>query len=143
MPISRQNQRTFMRRLYAGTGMLKTVTLLKRNNDQQEGVVTAYTLFKVRRSLIVKTREPIFGDMMADHRSTWHIPRSEMYRVGLTDINPADRIVEAPDYSYNPAQVRYWQPESNTTISIKLMETHIDVPCFRVDPPSITNPPAP
>lgn len=108
--------------------MNETVTLLKRGDDQQAGTVTNYLLFDCRRSLITLTQEPLQGDMMANHRTIWHIPRIELDRVGVAHLHPIDRIVDQ--------QNRYWQPESTTEVADKLFENHIDLQCLRVDPPS-------
>ncbi len=138
MPISKSNQRFFTRTLFAG--MLKTVQLLKRGIDQKQGTVVAYTVYQCRRSIISKSGEPIQNDMTSDHRTVWHIPRREMDRIGITDINAADRIVE---HANDPNQVRWWQPESTTSITIKLWELEIDISCLRIDPPfpdQATNP---
>ena len=122
MPLNQRNSRVCHRTLFAG--ILEKVTILKRGDDQREGTVTAYKVFQCRKSLITKTKEPIAGDMLADHRLIWHIPRVELDRVGINYLNPADRIVDGLG--------RIWQPESTTTITIKLFETHIDVHCLRV-----------
>ena len=124
MPIDIYNTRYFHRRLYSGTGMLKTVTLLHRNEDQQEGVVTSYTLFEVRRGLIYKTDEPILHDMSASYRTTFHIPRVSLDCAGVAYINALDRIVELSD----PRSVdRIWQVESTTMETGKLFENHLCV----------------
>jgi hypothetical protein len=131
MPLRKINQRTFYKRLYSG--QLKTITLLKRNVDLQQGTVTTYTMYGVRRSRITKTGETIQADMTSNHRTVWHIPRTEMDRLGLTDINALDRIVEQSIY---PTETRWWQPESTVTIDIKLFEDMITIACVRIDPPN-------
>lgn len=127
MPIDIVNTRTFHRTLYSGLGMLKTVTLLKRNDDQQESVVTAYTLFEVRRSYIYKTDEPIQNDMSASYRTTFHIPRISLEKIGVAYINALDRIQEISDTG---SVLRMWEPESTTTITGKLFENHLCVECL-------------
>ena|ERR1700722_1972830 len=131
MPLSKANQRTMHRKLYAG--MLKTVTLLKRNIDQQQGTVTKFTVYECWRSFIHKTGEPIQNDMTSEHRTVWHIPRTELDRLGLTDINALDRIIET---STSPNQIRWWQAESTTPIDIRLFEDFVVVACLRIDPPT-------
>lgn len=126
MPMNRSNTKTFTRRLFAG--MIETVTILKRNNDQQQGTVTAYTLFNVRNGPKVKTKEPIQRDMSADYRTTFHVPTIELHRVGIHYINAADRFVKKDG--------SYWQPESDTTITVKMLDNEIDIDCVRVDPPA-------
>lgn len=125
MPLNVRNTRTFHRCLYAG--ILESVTLLKRNDNQQQGTVTSYALFQCRRSMIFKMGETLQGDMNSDHRATWHVPRIELDRIGISYLNPLDRIVDNKG--------RYWQPESNMLITIKLFENHVCVDCLRVDPP--------
>ena len=122
MPMNRMNTRTFHRFLYAG--MLETITLLKRNDNQQQGTVTSYIVHQCRRGQIFKTGETLAGDMISDHRTTWHFPRTELDRIGINYLNPADRIVDGKG--------RYWQPESTTEIRIKLFENHLCVDCLRV-----------
>lgn len=129
MPLAKNNQRVFHRCLYAG--QLKTVTVLKRGWDQKEGTVTSYTFFEARRSQITKTGEPIQQEMLSDHRTTWHLPRTEFDRNGITELNPADRIIET---STSPNETRHWQPESGNTITAKLFEDHVCVECVRIDP---------
>lgn len=133
MPLNKSNTRFFYRTLYAG--QLKTITLLRRNIDQQEGIVTAYKLFGCRRGSIHKTGEPIQNDMTAHHSCVWHIPRRELDRLKLTDINSLDRFVEVGHFNDNQ-QKRFWQPEATTPIDIRLFENMINVSCLRVDPPS-------
>ena len=128
MPIGPKNQRTFHKRLYSG--MLETVRLLKRGNDQQQGTVTAYTLFQCRRSIISRTGESIQQDIEVDTRTVWHLPTIELERIGVAFINNLDRIVDNIG--------RYWQPEANVLIQHKLFSTHSHVHCLRVDPPNTT-----
>lgn len=129
MPLNAANTRVFHRTLYAG--QLQTITLLKRNDDQQEGTVTSYLLFDCRRSSISKTGEPIQAGMTSEHRTTWQIPRIELDRQGITHIMPADRFVDmdSPD-----GFLRYWQPESTTEIRDKLFQNQVFVDCLRIDP---------
>jgi hypothetical protein len=124
MPLNEKNTRTFHRTLYGGTGMLQTVTLLKRDDDQRQGNVTAYKLFQVRWSRIFKTGEPILGDMSSSHTRTVHLPRIELDRVGVAHINALDRFVDREGVT--------WQPESTTNITVKLFQNHICVVCLRV-----------
>ncbi len=122
MPLSHRNTHVFHRTLYAG--MLITITLLKRGDDQQEGSVTSYLVFQVRRSRIFKTGEPLLGSMLSDHHAIFHIPRIEMNRIGIDHIMPADRLVDEVG--------RIWQPESTTTIVNQLFENHLSIECLRI-----------
>lgn len=122
MPLNRYNTRTFHRTLYGG-GILETVTLLKRNDDLQQGTVRALKLFECRWGQITRTGETIAGDITSDHRRTIHIPVTELKRVGVAYINAADRFVDQDG--------RTWQPESPTVITVKLLENHVCVDCLR------------
>ena len=122
MPLRHGNTRTFHRTLFGG--FLETITLLKRKDDQQQGTVTSYTLFQCRRGLIIKTGEPLAGDMSSDHRTVWHLPRIELDRIGVPYISAADRIVDS--------QGRVWQPESTTQIEDKLFENQLAIQCLRI-----------
>lgn len=124
--ISPQNTRTFHRTLFAG--MLETVTILKRNDNQQQGTVRTLIAHQCRRSKIAKAGQSIQGDMSTDHNTIWHIPITEMERLGINYFNVLDRIVDGKG--------RYWQPERGQTIESKLFENHTDIFCVRVDPPA-------
>ena len=127
MPLNKANTRTFQRKLYAG--QLQTITLLKRNNDQQEGTVVAHLIFDCRRGIINKTGQPIQKSMTSNHIATWHIPVSELERVGIKYINVLDRIVDEEN--------DYWQPEADTYIDVKLFKNWTNIHCERVNPPNV------
>ena len=126
MPLRANNQRTFHRCLYSG--ILQTIVVLKRNDDQQQGTVRSIKMFQVRQSMQTKTGEAIQGDMSSDVRCSWHIPKIEMDRVGIAYFNVLDRIVDKHN--------RYWQPEAPQTITNKLFEDHYCLDCVRIDPPN-------
>lgn len=129
MPLRAENCRTFTRSLFAG--MLETVTLLKRDNDQRQGTVRSITLFDCRRGKISKTGQTIEDNMSSDNRTVWHIPRRELDRVGVAYLNALDRIVD----KYGD----YWQAESTTNIEVKLFKVEIDLECLAVNPPKRRN----
>jgi hypothetical protein len=81
--------------------------------------------------MIFKTGETIQGDMSADHRTTWHIPRIELDRIGIAYLNAADRIRQ----DFGNEKGSYWMPDAETRISVKLGSVEIDLDCTRVDPP--------
>ena len=141
MPLNQRTTRTFHRTLYATE--LKSIVVLKRNVDQGQGTVTKYNLFQCRRSFISKTGEAIYDDETSQHSCIWHIPRIEMQRVGLTDINSADRIIENTDYAPTTTKQRWWQPESTVGVDIKLFENQLRVQCLRIDPPNVATNPLP
>ena len=128
MPLRRNNQRSFTRKLFAG--QLEKIRFHKRKDDLKQGTVTAYILYGVRRSMVTKTGEPIQGDMVAEHTCVWHIPRRELDRVGIHYINSADYIQQLQD----PEKDWWWQPESDTNIEVKLFGLELDLFCKRVDP---------
>jgi hypothetical protein len=125
MPLRPENCRTFTRRLYAG--ILEKVELLKREDNQRQGIVRSLIIYDCRRGQITKTGETIQGDVSSDHRATWHIPLRELQRVGVAYLNPLDRIVDKNGF--------WWEPEGTTSILQKLMLVEIDIDCLRVDPP--------
>ena len=138
MPLGPNNTRVFHRTLYSNE--LKTIVLLKRGDDQSEGTVTAYKLFECRRSRINKSGEPYQGDMASDHSTRWHIPRTELDRVGVAYINGLDRFVERSDAQQGSPSyglVRYWAPEDGQAIDIALFENYVHVDCLRIDPPAV------
>ena len=125
MPLNRANCRTFHRCLYAG--ILETITLLKRNDDQQQGTVRAIKVYNCRRSPIYKTGQTLQHDMVSNHRIVWHLWAIDLQRVGVNFISPLDRIVDNKG--------RYWQPESTTMITVKLFEQEFHLDCLAVNPP--------
>jgi len=128
MPLNPSNTRVFHRTLYAQ--MLQTIVLLKRGDDQQQGTVTALVLYDCRPKKVYKTGEPLLGDMSANHRLTWQIPRVELERVSVNYINAADRIQQTVR-----GEIRLWQPESTTDLTIQLYENYLNIDCLRCDSP--------
>lgn len=126
MPLRKEMCGTFHRTLFSGWN--QTITLLKRDDDQREGVVRSLMLFDCRKGMETKTTEPIQADMSANHSVIWHIPVVEINRVGVRYFNALDRIVDE--------QNEWWQPEATTEIILKLGRTHFDLVCLRVDPPN-------
>lgn len=134
MVLRKATTRTFQRQLYSAE--LKTVTILKRDDDQREGVVRACKVFDCRRRQIHKTGEALQGDMSSSHRTEWCIPRIELDRVGIHYINSLDRIVESTDDGGMPINPpRVWQPEASTMIDIKLFENQLKIACLLANPP--------
>ena len=138
MVLRKYNVLTANRYLYGA--IAKPVTLLKRNDDQQQGTVRAVQLWDCRRGRIVKTGQTLQGDMSSDHRADWHIPAVQLINAGVNWLNALDRFVEKYDDGMIPLNPwRFWQAESDTNIDVRLFETWIVVSCLRVDP----NPPVP
>ena len=132
MVLRRSSQTTFDRRLYAAID--EKVRLHHRSDDQKEGTVVALLLFHASRSQTVKTGEPIQGEMSSDHRTTWHIPKRELLRVGVHYINATDKIEQIVGEEAG----RFWQPESTTSITVKLFGDFVIMDCLRIDPPNET-----
>ena len=131
--ISPQSTRTFHRTLYAQ--MLQTIRFLRRNPDQQQGTITAYTLSECRQSMSFADGETIQGDMLSNHRCVWHIPAIVLNAVGLTYVQIGDRI----DNTLTGVGIGVpgvWQAESTTELIRKLFSNHYCVSCLRIDPPA-------
>ena len=118
-----------MDQLYDGEGMLQSVRLLKRGDDQRQGEVTAYVLYGCRRSIIRKSGQTLHRDMTSRHATTWHIPMEQLQAFGIKYLNPTDKIVqlEGDEAGWE------WQPESTTEIRLKLLGTHLCCDCLRRD----------
>lgn len=125
MAINKQNHRYFHRTLYAGTG-LQTITLLKRGDNQSQGTVRAVKLFNCRRRQIFKQGQTIARDFTSNQTTTWVIPREQLDANGIADISALDRIVD-------PIDGGTWQPESGTSIQVKLQGLIVNVSCLRTD----------
>lgn len=133
MVLRKYNTRTSYR--YMIGAIAKPIKLLKRNDDQQQGIVRAVIVWDCRRSDITKTGQTLAGDMVSNHRASWLIPVVQLARVGVNYLNPLDRIVEYLDDGRVPLlQPRWWQPEADTNIDGKLFENWYQVFCLRVDP---------
>lgn len=126
MPLNESNSKSTNRTVYGGN--THTVFLYKRGNDQKQGTVVQIRLFRCRRSMMTRTGEPLQDEMTSNHRTVWHIPGSELKRVGVHFLSSADRI-------FWPKKGEWWQPESDTIITAKLFGNEIDVDCLRCDPP--------
>jgi hypothetical protein len=116
------------------------VRLFKRGDDQDQNRVTEYRLFACRRGQVVRTGEGIAGEITSDTTTSWHVPLAELRRHGIEYLSGADRIVE--DHAQGgqggvelpQADWAWWQPLSDTVITEKLLDTHLDVACMRTDP---------
>ncbi len=126
MVLRKSTTRGFYKFLYAGE--LETAKILKRENDLREGVVRTCVVFSCRRRPVLKSGQPIQGEMSSNERAEWMIPAVELARVGINYINVLDRIVDK--------QNRFWQPESGDSIRNRLFENYVSISCQRVDPPS-------
>ena len=133
MVLRKYNTRTSYR--YILGAVTKPITLLKRDDDQRQGVVRAVRIWYCRRGEITKTGQTLQGDMVTEHKTTWHIPQVELVRAGVQYLNALDRIVEYVDDGNVPINPpRTWQPESTTLIEVKLFENWVSIECLRVDP---------
>ena len=124
--------RGFMFHLYGGIGMLQTVTLYKRGDDQLEGTVTTYSLYPVRWSRITKSGQPIQGDMSSSHGRKLHIPREVLDPLGIWYINVCDQFKDEDG--------ALWQPESPQSLTNALIGNHLCIDCLLVEPGTYGNP---
>lgn len=123
--LRRKNSRNAHR--WVTGGRQESVQLLKRDDDQRQGTVTRHVLFQCRwKARMSKTGELIYKDVLVQNDRVLYVPIVELNRVGVAYINPADRFIDI--------QGRYWQPESDTKIEIKLLETHLEINCVRINP---------
>ena len=90
------------------------------------GSVLGSKLFLSNCRIRVRTHtgEPLLRTLAAGDRSEWMIPRCELDRVGVAEINALDRIVG------KDGQV--WQPEAPEGILIRLFKNIVSVPVRRV-----------
>ncbi len=128
--LRRETSRTSTRKVF-GPGITETVTLLKRDDDQRQGVVRALTIYGARRSAIAKGGETIQGDNTVDHRTVWHLPLRRLQEVGVAYISALDRIVQTRE---GLEKGWTWEPEGTTMIDVKLLGAEIDLACLRTDP---------
>ena len=128
MPLRRNNTRGFHRTLYAG--MLESIRLLKRGDNQQQGTVVAYILYECRRSSVHKTGQTLDGPQNVGSVTVWHIPRTELERVGINYINPTDRIEQLDE----PEKGYVWQPEAPEMIDVKLFANMVRIECKMFKP---------
>lgn len=105
--------------------MLRTVTLTKRGLNQQQSTGTNYTLYQVRQKKQYYGGQNIDGNMTSSDYCIWQIPRVELDRVGVKDLNIVDRITDN-------ATGEIWQPESDDIIVSQLFENVINVPSKRL-----------
>lgn len=126
MAIDIHNTKFFHLKLYGGLGMLQTITLLKRGDDQQQGTVVSHKLFRCRWWRYAKSGETIYQDAASGSRRRLSVPRIELDRVGVNHLNALDRFIDQ--------EGRYWQPEATTSIVVQLLQNWIDIDCVRIDP---------
>lgn len=86
--------------------------------------MTSYLVFRCRHGEMEQTLEPLAGSLTAVFRTIWHVPRTELDRIGIGYLNSLDRIVDMRGWE--------WQPESTTEIHVKLFMNEVDLFCLRV-----------
>lgn len=123
MPLNKRTTRVFYKWLYR-TEMI-TITLLKRNDDQQQGTVAAYKLFNCRFSDLHKKGQAILGEMSSVFYSRLYIPDRELARVNIQYLNVLDRIIDTKN--------RTWQPESGELIDDKTFENMWGIDVLMLD----------
>lgn len=125
--IRRNNSKTYHRRVFAG--QLQRLTLIKRDDDQQEGTQRTLTIFQAWRSEVSKSGEPIQAGMAATQTVTWYVPKTELDRVGVDHVNVLDRLI---DKQYGTG---VWQPESDQQINTHLWGNYVEVNCVSLKAP--------
>lgn len=124
MPLDKYTTYTFYQRLYAPVGMLQTITLRKRGLGQNQSTGTNYTLYGCRQKKIYYKGQNVAGSMTTDDYCVWQIPREELDRVGITDLNVIDTITA------ENGQV--WQWESDGEGIIQLMKNMLNFTTKRI-----------
>ena len=114
--------RNFIPNLYRG--MLRTITLNKRGTNQQQSTGASHVLYKCRQKKQFYGGQNLNGDMTSNDYCIWQIPRTELDRVGVTNINIVDQITDN-------ATGQIWQPESDDIIVNQLFTNVINVPSKR------------
>ena len=115
--------RTFHLNLYAG--MLRTIVINKRGTEQNQGTGTNLTLFNCRRKKIYYGGQNIRGQMTSNDYTIWQIPRIELDRVGIINLNIIDTITDQ-------ASGEVWQPESGDVLIRQLFDNFLNCPCKRI-----------
>lgn len=114
--------RRFIPNLYRG--MLRTVVLNKRGINQQQSTGQNLTLYQCRQKKQYYGGQNLNGDMTSNDYCIWQIPRTELDRVGVENINIVDQITDV-----QTGEV--WQPESDDIIVNQLFTNVINVPSKR------------
>jgi len=115
--------RTFHLNLYSG--MLRTIVINKRGTEQNQGTGTNLTLYNCRRKKIYYGGQNIRGQMTSNDYTVWQIPRVELDRVGIVNLNIVDTITDQ-------ASGEVWQPESDDVLIRQLFDNFVNVPCKRI-----------
>ena len=131
MGLRRNNTRYLHRKVYPGKS--ETITLLKRDDGLAAGTFRSLKIFQCLIGYETKQGQWVHSEETTSHTAVWQIFVTELKRVGVTYINPLDRIVRADG--------SHWQPESTTTIDLKLFRNAVHISCLRVDPPGVARGP--
>lgn len=115
--------RTFHRNLYRG--MLRTVIIMKRGINRQQSTATNYQIFQVRQKKIYYGGQNINGDMTSNDYCIWQIPRTELDRVGIENLNIIDRITDV-------VTGEIWQSESDDVLISQLFTNYVNCPSKRI-----------
>ena len=105
--------------------MLRTVTLTKRGNNQQQSTGVNHKLYGVRQKKQYYGGQNLNGDLTSNDYCIWQIPRTELDRVGVENINIVDRITD-------DATGEIWQPESDDIIVNQLFTNILNCPSKRI-----------
>ena len=124
MPLDKYSLRDFHRKLYAPAGMLQTAIVRKRGLGQSQSDSTNYTLYSCRQQRVFYKGQNVDGSMTTEDYCVWNLPREELDRVGITDLNVIDTITG------EDGQV--WQWESDGEGIIQLMRNWNKFTCKRI-----------
>lgn len=105
--------------------MMRTIVLNKRGTEQNQGSGTNHTLFNCRRKKVFYGGQNLTGQMTTNNYTIWQIPREELDRVGVANLNIIDTITDTTNN-------QVWQPESSDVIILQLFENFVNVPCKRI-----------
>ena len=124
MPLNARNTKDFYQVMIAD--QIESVILYKRGNDQLEGNVIEYKLFRCWWGPDTqKSGQPIEEDMATNHTIKLTIPLDQLKRVGINYLNVLDR--------FKDKKGRVWQPETRQSLNSELFENYITLDLIRVE----------
>lgn len=122
MGLSQRTTRTFHKYLYPD---LRTVVVRKRGRGQQQSESVNHTLYGVRQKRFHYGGQNVDGAMTTNHYCEWMLPRTELDRVGIDDLNMIDTITDV-------ATGEIWLIESRDVIEVKLWRNYINLVTKRI-----------
>ncbi len=124
MPLCERLTRLFHQALFGA--QVDTVILYKRGDDQEEGEVSSFKLFRCWGGAeATKSGQPILRDMAVSHSRQLNVPKTELERYGIDHLNVLDRFKDKRGW--------VWQPETNQLFRFQLFENYIAIECVRIE----------